>query len=206
MTRSEAIWPYSTHDELSHLAIDDVLVLRARIDMLLEERRLATPAALGSAAEDGPPARHLTQWGVTPTEERILRAMAAAPQEHVCSKFWLHDQLSKDIEPDTDIKIVDVYVCKIRNKLKKLDLTGEPEDGGIKTHWGRGYSMSPRLRLEVQHALMVPAKDTPSDNPGCELLSPRQLAEVRQVLAALSPDLVKQLKHALAVKDKKNGA
>lgn len=41
--------------------------------------------------------------------------------------------LSPDTEPE--IKIVDVYVCKIRRKLKGMGIV-------IKTDWGRGYRIS----------------------------------------------------------------
>lgn len=44
---------------------------------------------------------------------------------------WLY-QLSPDDPPE--IKIVDVFICKIRKKLKPLGIS-------IGTHWGRGYSL-----------------------------------------------------------------
>tara|TARA_R110002167_G_scaffold42512_9_gene129140 strand:+ start:3469 stop:3822 length:354 start_codon:yes stop_codon:yes gene_type:complete len=38
---------------------------------------------------------------------------------------------------EAEIKIIDVYICKIRKKLKSLGIN-------IETHWGQGYSLSVR--------------------------------------------------------------
>lgn len=45
-----------------------------------------------------------------------------------------------DDEPDP--KIVDVFVCKLRSKLKSLDVQ-------IETSWGEGYGLSPTSRLSI---------------------------------------------------------
>lgn len=42
-------------------------------------------------------------------------------------------QLSPDVEPEP--KILDVFICKMRKKLKPLGVS-------IQTSWGRGYSLS----------------------------------------------------------------
>ena len=44
-------------------------------------------------------------------------------------------------KPDSDTKIVDVFICKIRAKLKALDI-----DPSIETAWGRGYRLTDDLR------------------------------------------------------------
>lgn len=45
---------------------------------------------------------------------------------------WLY-QLSADDEPD--LKIIDVWICKLRKKLKPLGIR-------IDTTWGRGYALA----------------------------------------------------------------
>ena len=45
---------------------------------------------------------------------------------------WLY-QLDTDEEPE--IKIIDVYICKLRKKIEPLGLR-------IDTAWGKGYSMA----------------------------------------------------------------
>lgn len=52
------------------------------------------------------------------TKENLLKAL-----------YW--DRWGKD-EPE--MKIIDVFVCKLRKKIKPAGL-------GIKTHWGRGYEL-----------------------------------------------------------------
>lgn len=53
---------------------------------------------------------------------------------------WMY-QINPDKEPE--IKIVDVFVCKIRKKIEPLGI-------GIETHWGKGYSLAmSKSRLRV---------------------------------------------------------
>jgi len=126
---TEASWPYSTHDEVSHLACEDVPVLRARIDQLLEERR-----EWRSSIDVG--VTFPEEWRLTPAEERVLRALVTAPVDKVTTKDLLHDAIAGDGQvPETAIKIVDVIVCKLR---KKLASHGEEP---VRTVWGRGYKI-----------------------------------------------------------------
>ncbi len=53
---------------------------------------------------------------------------------------WLY-QLNPDSPPE--IKIIDVYVCKIRKKL-------EPIGVQIVTHWGKGYSFLVESMSEIK--------------------------------------------------------
>lgn len=52
---------------------------------------------------------------------------------------WMY-QINPDKEPE--IKIVDVYVCKIRKKI-------EPIGVRIETFWGKGYALAPGSRITV---------------------------------------------------------
>jgi DNA-binding response OmpR family regulator len=131
-------WPYSTHDEVSHLAILDVAVLRARIDMLLEERRnRKTELRLGLT-------RPKSVWRLTRTEGRFVQRLLDA--EGFVTKSQLHVALSDGDEPDTDQKIVDVIACKVRKKLRAHLPEGVDP---LVTHWGQGYEASDALRAAV---------------------------------------------------------
>lgn len=52
---------------------------------------------------------------------------------------WMY-QINPDKEPE--IKIVDVYICKIRKKIKPLGIE-------IDAHRGGGYALSAKSRLRV---------------------------------------------------------
>jgi DNA-binding response OmpR family regulator len=70
---------------------------------------------------------------LTPSEGRLLAALHA--HKTGLSKEALHAALSGGIEADSDIKIVDVYVCKLRGKLARHGI-------GIETIWSQGYRLS----------------------------------------------------------------
>ena len=60
-------------------------------------------------------------------------------QHTECSKDMLHTAVSQHkyaSGDETEIKIVDVFVCKLRKKLEAFDIA-------IETIWGRGYYMTP---------------------------------------------------------------
>lgn len=140
----ETTWPYSTEDEVSHLTCEDVPVLRARIDQLLEERRDWREAF-------GPEVLALPlEWGLTPAEERMMVALVRAPEALVVSKSALHTAISRGDKPETDPKIVDVLVCKVRRKLAPF-YSAKPID----TLWARGYKLSPEVRRHLAEGTML---------------------------------------------------
>jgi DNA-binding response OmpR family regulator len=59
------------------------------------------------------------------------------------SKPQLFDTM-KHNEEDVQVKIVDIYICRIRKALGF---------GAIETHWGLGYSLSPHGYCQVLTAL-----------------------------------------------------
>lgn len=130
-----AEWPYSTHDEVSHLVMTDSRLLRARIDMLLEERRERRTAELRGDVEMP------REWRLTPSESRILSGLITA--KGALSKEALHVVSAAGVEPDTCVKIVDVYICKLRKKLAAHGIAD-----GVQTVWGQGYEASADLRAQ----------------------------------------------------------
>lgn len=76
------------------------------------------------------------QFGLTTKESRLLAALV----EHgLKTKQQLMDALYLGAEDEPDIKIVDVFVCKVRKKMR-------PHGFKITTIWGHGYSMSDEHR------------------------------------------------------------
>lgn len=69
------------------------------------------------------------EWGLTKMEERLVRALAAIA-------YPTNSQLMTEMyydHPDGRVpKIIDVYICKVRKKLRPFGVT-------IKTRWAVGY-------------------------------------------------------------------
>jgi hypothetical protein len=79
--------------------------------------------------------------GLTRSEAMVVSALVHHP---MCTKSSLLFSMYGDGE-HPEPKIVDVFVCKVRAKLKSLDVT-------IETLWGIGYSM-PRAGADKLRAL-----------------------------------------------------
>lgn len=111
--------------------LDEVEELRER----LEQLESATIAVI----EDEPWAEALTR-----SEKIALGQLLKAPR---CTKDHLYAALYSGrfgAEDDVNIKIVDVWICKLRAKLKKL-----APDIEIETIWGVGYRAKRRKPAEV---------------------------------------------------------
>ena len=68
----------------------------------------------------------------------VLMAREIATKEMVM--FALYSSLGKD---EAEPKIVDVFICKIRRKLKPFGID-------IKTVWGKGYYLTPEAKRSVK--------------------------------------------------------
>lgn len=90
--------------------------------------------------------------GLTPHETGILGALMARPETRTKSQLMdaLYGLRMTDEEPDQ--KIIDVFVCRLRRKLKPFGIK-------IETAWGQGYRLSAEDRQRVL-ALNTNAKPT----------------------------------------------
>ena len=73
------------------------------------------------------------EFSLTRTEETVLGALMAHPvatRDHFMHALY---NGRGDLEPD--VKIVDIYISKLRRKLKSFGIE-------IKTEWGRGYALT----------------------------------------------------------------
>lgn len=72
-------------------------------------------------------------------KERILFMLLAGTGERVQTKEMLLSGLYTEIEDEAEIKIIDVFICKLRNKLKQV----HPDAAAlVETVWGRGYKLA----------------------------------------------------------------
>ncbi|MHB2265837.1 winged helix-turn-helix domain-containing protein [Aliihoeflea sp. PC F10.4] len=72
---------------------------------------------------------------LTPQEKTLFQKLRSAGGRLVTRQSLLEELYQLEAH-EPEIKIVDVYVCKIRRKLKPLGLT-------ILTEWGKGYRFVP---------------------------------------------------------------
>ena len=106
----------------------EVASLRERVDVLEEEVR-----QLRDAFEPSAPMPEA--WKLTRTEARLLHILARRRGGYLTKERILTALYG--LEPDVEIKIVDVYVCKLRRKLARAGSAVE-----IRTFYGDGFGLS----------------------------------------------------------------
>lgn len=102
------------------------------------ETRTLTLRSDGQVSVDGGPGVHLTRL-----EARLLLAMARR-QSHLSKDVLLLEMHPGRQDVDMpEVKIVDVMVCKLRNKLREVGASD-----AVATVWGMGYRLD-RCRYSV---------------------------------------------------------
>lgn len=114
-------------------------------------------------------------YHVTGSEAALLAGLIRRPEMTRASLHVLIQREGRD--EDTDIKIVDVFMCKLRAKLKKHGIF-------IKTIWGRGYFLEPAGRKMIMEKLGIPAEDGPEAGAVADVLSTTSGGAERQVSKA----------------------
>jgi DNA-binding winged helix-turn-helix (wHTH) protein len=102
----------------------------------------------------------------TPTEYRVVEALALRSGQTLTKEQLLNRLYRKDDEPE--IKIVDVFICKIRHKLRLLGA-----DKQVETVWGRGYRLvaeptvgawkTPDMPVGTQAAILTRLAEGPAN-------------------------------------------
>ena len=80
--------------------------------------------------------------GLTGKETAILRALYTAPAETVVSKERLIAAVYALTDDLPEPKIVDVFICKIRKKIRPIGLE-------IETVWGDGHRLTAKTRAAL---------------------------------------------------------
>jgi two-component system cell cycle response regulator CtrA len=88
----------------------------------------------------GEPVDFWRVWHLTGQETHLMRALMSG---RLCSKEYLLDFLYSQCKREPQVKIIDVFICKMRNKLT-------PSGIYIETVWGRGYRMSAETIARVK--------------------------------------------------------
>lgn len=102
---------------------------------ILEEQIIQLKALLA------PPLEFPPDWKLTRAETRVLRTMMAAPDGRRSSE-QIHAAVSGD-DPETMPKIIHVYVCRLRQKLK-------PYGVSIVNIFGFGYRLMPESKAVIK--------------------------------------------------------
>lgn len=79
---------------------------------------------------------------LTGSEALLLRRLAEVFPRILSKESlleWMY-QITPDKEPE--LKIIDVFVCKVRKKIEPLGIR-------IDTAWGKGYALAPGSQLKI---------------------------------------------------------
>lgn len=80
-------------------------------------------------------------FGLTPGEASVFGALM---KRDLMTKETAMAAIYRDLGRDeAEIKIVDVFVCKMRKKLKPFDII-------VETVWGHGYRIAPQVKDRVR--------------------------------------------------------
>lgn len=83
------------------------------------------------------------EWRLTPAEARVFQHLTS---RDVATKQSIMTALYSDrADDEVEIKIVDVFVCKMRKKLTPFGV-------GITTIWGTGYALNDRNKFAGRSA------------------------------------------------------
>ena len=111
--------------------MEDVLALRQRVAEL-EERIRQLTALLAPPGVQAP-----REWRLTNSEHTVFQVLVARPvatkEMILAALYW-----DKGLE-EPELKIIDVFICKLRKKLSQHGVA-------IATVWGRGWSMPEDVR------------------------------------------------------------
>lgn len=120
----------------------EVAALRRRVVELEADNRRMSDALR--------PAQVLpTEWRLTPSEQTVIMALHRARRG--LTKNGIHAALYFDTTVEVELKIVDVFICKVRAKLKARGF-----DRAIDTIWGNGYALTESFRAVIDAAIAEP--------------------------------------------------
>lgn len=97
------------------------------------------------------------EWRLTPSEQRVMGVLL---KRDVATKDAIMATLYRaDGRDEAEIKIVDVFICKMRRKLKAFGIV-------IVTHYGMGYALADRSATAALARVGVAPAGIPSASGG----------------------------------------
>lgn len=118
--------------------------LRAELEQARAERDF-WKGEFECSTDDGLRSTLQTAFGLSRQESRLLEVLRRRPgvalKEPLFSAAWAE---SEKLGKDPTLKILDIYVCKLRAKIGTAMII---------THWGRGYELAPAMRVRINEAL-----------------------------------------------------
>lgn len=115
-------------ETIEQLQNREIQMLRERVRLL--EDQLVPPTV-----------RIPVEWCLTSSEARLFAHLTSRDMCTTSSIMLALYSGRIDVEPEP--KIVDVFVCKIRKKLKPFGVI-------IETIWGQGYSLPSREQFQIK--------------------------------------------------------
>lgn len=86
------------------------------------------------------------EWRLTASEARVFGCLLA---RDIATKEAILAALYRDLGKDeAEIKIVDVFICKLRKKVVPFGVE-------VKTRWGEGYFLTPATKETVRAAMQA---------------------------------------------------
>jgi len=87
------------------------------------------------------------EWRLTESEGRVFGALMQ--REEATKNQIMHAVYAGRIDDEPEMKIVDVFICKIRKKIELFNVE-------IETIWGRGYRIPPNSRAWLREKYGAP--------------------------------------------------
>lgn len=88
-----------------------------------------------------------SSWNLPPREARVLRLLLNAGPKGLSKDDIMTGLYGEDADTAPDIKVIDVFVCKLRSKLAFHGI-GEV----IETLWGYGYAIPDEAKARLAEA------------------------------------------------------
>lgn len=142
----------------------------------LEETNLQLRHEQGLSADHEIAARLRARWSLTGKESAVVRHLYARGGMVSTKPQIMHAVYGLHADDEPEIKIVDVFVCKIRKKLT---------EDAIVTEWGHGYRMSGAFMADVKELLAQPLPDV-ERAPTAPIVRPKRITMQAKALAILS--------------------
>lgn len=130
----------------------EIKSLRKQVDELKGEvaewQRLAQIAMTG--ADQDVMLRVFNPWGLTRKELGVLFAILRRPNGATRDQIMLALYTGESIDSQPEIKVIDVFVCKVRRKLAEVaDSQYALPRSAIETVWGTGYKIAPEHHAKL---------------------------------------------------------